>query len=126
MTPTDIPDIPPPHQVVENAREYIRCNLHHNLTPLVIARAIGVGLQDLIGSYKCATITTVIQDIAKIRLHAFYESIKMDPSSRSEDLARLHGLLYGEDLERDFESEFWISIQDHRESSVRNQWKRKN
>ena len=105
-----------PHRVVEEARRFIRENLRGDLRPRVIAKALGVQLQDLHGSYECATITTLELDLIKIKLHALYEDIKAHPDVNDQLQAQRCGLEYGEGLEQDFEAEFWISIQDHRHS----------
>lgn len=113
-------DLLPPHLVVEKARSFIRENLRNDLRPRAIAKGIGVQVQDLHGSYRCATITTLEIDIIKIKLQAFYEGIKEHPDVNHQLHAQRCGLEYGDELERDFESEFWISIEDHRQSCAVN------
>lgn len=111
-------DVPAPHRVVEDARRFIRENLRGDLRPRTIAKAVGVQLQDLHGSYECATITTLELDLIKIKLHAFYDEIQAHPDVNVQLQAQRCGLDYSEELERDFEAEFWISIRDHRTNSA--------
>lgn len=111
-----------PHRIIESARLYIRENLRGDLKPSLIAKEIGIQVKDLHGSYECATLTTLELDTIKIRLHAFYEDIKQYPDVNNQLQAQRCGLEYGEELEQDFEAEFWISIQDHRLSSKQNLW----
>lgn len=107
-------DVRAPHRIVEDARRLIRENLGGDLRPRAIAKALGLHVQDLHGSYECATITTLELDLIKIKLHALYEDINAHPDVNDQLQVQRCGLEYGEGLERDFEAEFWISIQDHR------------
>ena len=113
-----------PHKIVEDALRYIALNLTSDLRPRTIAKGIEVNIQELHGSYECATITTQERDILKIKIHSFHESIKLNPDEDVVVLAKMHGLQSGEELEQNFESEFWISISEHRESSSKNFWHR--
>jgi hypothetical protein len=108
-----------PREIVELAREHIRRNLRGDLGVSTVSKAIGIGKQDLTGSYKCATTTTISKDIKKIRLHALYEAIKIAPHEDQESQICQFGLKPGNKLKEEFELEFWITIDDHRAHSMR-------
>jgi len=114
----------PPHKIVEDARRYITENIGGDLRPRTIAKEIGVHIQELHGSYESATITTLEIDILKIKIHSLFEDIKNSPGDSAEAQATRNGLIYGEELEKDFESEFWISIADHRQNSAKYSWQK--
>ena len=106
-----------PQQIVELARQYIRHNLQGDLRPAAVAKAIGIGVQDLKGRYRCSTTTSIKRDVKKIRLHALYEEVRINPNGDEESQVRQFGLKPGEKLTDEFEQEFWISLEDHRQHS---------
>ena len=106
-----------PQQIVETARQYIRQNLLGDLRPAAVAKAIGIGVQDLKGSYRCSTTTSIKRDVKKIRLHALYEEVRINPNGDVDLQIREFGLKPGEKLRVEFEQEFWISLEDHRQHS---------
>ena len=106
-----------PIEIVELAREHIHSNLAGDLRPATIAKAIGIGVQDLKGSYRCTTTTSIRREVKSIRLHALYEEVKLNPYEEEEKQIKNFGLKPGEKLLEEFEQEFWISLQEHREHS---------
>ena len=113
------PDELGPEQIVARARQFIAANLRIHLKPSTIARAIGVSAQDLVGSYTCATITSLNKDIARLRLQAFHTLIHRAPEASLHSLAAQAGLQMGERLQQDFKQEFLVSIEEHRRHCYR-------
>jgi transcriptional regulator GlxA family with amidase domain len=106
-----------PEKIVELARQYILRNLNGDLRSASIAKAVGIGVQDLKGSFHCATTTSIRKEVKTMRLHALYEESKLEPYGEVESQIRQCGLKPGAKLEDDFKQEFWISLEDHREQS---------
>lgn len=106
-----------PEKIVELARQYILHNLDGDLRSASIAKAIGIGVQDLKGSFRCATTTSIRKEVKQIRLHALYEEIRIHPLGEVESQIRQYGLKPSPKLEDEFKQEFWISLEDHREQS---------
>ena len=106
-----------PNEIVELARQHIHSNLTGDLRPASIAKAIGIGVQDLKGSYRCTTTTSIRAEVKKIRLHALYEEVKINPFAEEEKQIKKFGLKPSEKLLEEFEQEFWISLREHREHS---------
>ena len=106
-----------PQQIVELARQYMRHNLQGDLRPAAVAKAMGIGVQDLKGSCRCSTTTSIKRDMKKIRLDALYEEVRINPNGDEESQVRQFGLKPGVKLTDEFEQEFWISLEDHRQHS---------
>jgi len=106
-----------PQQIVELARQCMRHNLEGDLRPAAVAKAMGIGVQDLKGSYRCSTTTSIKRDVKKIRLDALYEEVRINPNGDEESQVRQFGLKPGVKLTDEFEQEFWISLEDHRQHS---------
>ncbi len=72
-----------------------------------------------VGSYTCATITSLNEDIARLRLQAFHTLIHRAPEASLHSLAAQAGLQMGERLQQDFKQEFLVSIEEHRRHCYR-------
>jgi len=104
-----------PTQIVALARAYIHGHLARDLRAASIAKAIGVWVLDLKGSYDCSSTTSLRKDVKTIRLHALYEAIRFNPSAAPEGQIKAVGLKPSKRLDTEFEEEFWISLADHRQ-----------
>ena len=112
------PDVRAPHQIVENARRFILANLGKPLNTTKVAKGIGVSVEDLTGSYQCATPTSFERDLIKIRMNALYESIRMDPTREITEHISSVGLWNPIETATKFEEEFWITLDDHQHNCL--------
>jgi len=107
-----------PHLIVDDARQLMRQRLADPLTAAMVAKALVIHKADLEGCFREVSGCSFAEELYRMRLHALYECIRVQPRLPIADGVAAVGLSLDEALEHAFEEAFWITLQDHQRSSA--------